>query len=141
MAGISQRVAGLKATNSWCTLMGQTFTPAQNIDITAMLTSLDKLWRLRGDCHETGTCCHAPTLSQPKDKCRGQARLWSTSRVIFDSRRKPEYLYTQRTRFSSRVAVAARIRTWRMEMPGPFSVRLEPQFGYSLNPRPLRIIV
>ena len=31
-------------------------------------------------------------------------------------------------------------RTWRMEMPGPCSVRLEPQFGNSLNPRPLRII-
>src|SRR6266446_2870938 len=30
-------------------------------------------------------------------------------------------------------------RTWRMEMPGPCSVRLEPQFGNSLNPRPLRI--
>lgn len=37
-----------------------------------------------------------------------QRRLWSTSRVIFDSRRKSEYPYTPRTRFSHRVAVAAR---------------------------------
>ena len=37
-----------------------------------------------------------------------ERRLWSTSRVIFDSRRKPKYPYTPRIRFSSRVAVAAR---------------------------------
>jgi hypothetical protein len=48
-----------------------------------------------------------PSGAYPKHKFP-QRRLWSTSRVIFDSRRKPEYPYTPRTRFSSRVAVAAR---------------------------------
>jgi hypothetical protein len=69
-----------------------------------LTASLD---RLVHNAHRIEMRGDNPSGAYPKHKFP-QRRLWSTSRVIFDSRRKPEYPYTPRTRFSSRVAVAAR---------------------------------
>jgi hypothetical protein len=63
---------------------------------------------------ETGGQKSASKTSRKRIRAKGpsgsdllEARLLSTSRAIFDSRRRPEFPSTPRTRFSSRVAVAA----------------------------------